>query len=205
MRRGLIAAAAFCLLAASAAQAEKHFYIADHEVRKVLKIKEDGTLLWDVPNGNGHDVQVLPGGNVLLINGSIVQEVTPDKKVVWEVGRPVVQSAESAQRLANGHTVIADNGRMKVVELDKDKKLVWEFAVPNDNKRKTPTMRQVAAWPTAIPSSPPAPRTRSLKFRRKRRSCGNTRCLFLIWPRAWPTAIRSSAAATAMAARQGSS
>ena len=47
------------------------------------------------------------------------------------------------QRLANGNTVIADNGRMKVIEIDKDKKVVWEFDVPNDNKRKTPTMRQV--------------------------------------------------------------
>ena len=32
---------------------------------------------------------------------------------------------------------------MKVIEIDKDKKVVWEFAVPNDNKRKTATMRQV--------------------------------------------------------------
>ena len=47
------------------------------------------------------------------------------------------------QRLANGNTLIADNGRMKVIEIDKDKKVVWEFDVPNDNKRKTPTMRQV--------------------------------------------------------------
>ncbi len=131
------------LLTVSASAAEMHLYIADHEVQKVLKIKPDGTLLWDVPNGNGHDVQPLANGNVLLINGSIVQEVNPEKKVVWEVGKPIVQGAESAQRLANGNTVIADNGRMKVIEIDKDKKLVWEFDVPNDNKRKTPTMRQV--------------------------------------------------------------
>lgn len=143
MRRHRILAGLLVLLAASAARAEKHFYIADHTVRKVLKIKEDGTLLWDVPNGNGHDVQLLPGGNVLLINGSVVQEVTPEKKVIWEVGKPLVQSAESAQRLPNGHTVIADNGRMKVIEIDKDKKVVWEFNVPNANRRKSPTMRQV--------------------------------------------------------------
>ncbi|MBY0525826.1 MAG: hypothetical protein K2R98_20705 [Gemmataceae bacterium] len=141
MNRALLAI--FLLAPASTAWAEKHFYVADHEVRKVLKIKEDGTLLWEIPNGNGHDVQVLPNGNVLLNNGAAVQEVSSDKKVVWEVGKPLVQSAESVQRLPNGNTLIADNGPMRVIEIDKDKKVVWEFAVPNDNKRKTPTMRQV--------------------------------------------------------------
>jgi hypothetical protein len=123
--------------------AETYLYVADHETGKVIKIKPDGTLVWDTPNGNGHDVQVLPSKNVLLNRGNVVEEVTPEKKVVWTVGKPVVVSAEAVQRLANGNTVIADNGRMKVIEIDKDKKVVWEFDVPNDNKRPTPTMRQV--------------------------------------------------------------
>jgi len=36
--------------------------------------------------------------------------------------------------LPNGNTVIADNGRMKVIEIDKDLKVVWEFDVPNDKQ-----------------------------------------------------------------------
>ena len=131
------------LLLTAPALAETRIIVADHETKKVIKIDLDGKLIWDATNNNGHDVQLLPNGNLLIINGSIVQEIDKDKKVVWEVGKPLVQSAESAQRLSNGNTVIADNGKMKVVELDKDKKVVWEFAVPNDNKRKTSTMRQV--------------------------------------------------------------
>ena len=130
-------------LLATPAFAAPHLIVADHETRKVIKIDFDGKLLWEATNNNGHDVQLLPNGNLLIINGSIVQEIDKDKKVVWEVGKPTVQVAESAQRLANGNTVIADTGRMRVIELDKDKKVVWEYAVPNDNKRKTPTMRQV--------------------------------------------------------------
>jgi hypothetical protein len=127
----------------SHAVAEDFLYIADHNNGKVIKIKADGTLVWDAPNGNGHDVQLLPNKNLLIINGKTVQEVDPDRKVVWQVGKPTVLNAESAQRLANGNTVIADNGRMKVLEIDKDQKVVWEFDVPNNNKRKTATMRQV--------------------------------------------------------------
>ena len=127
----------------SASGAVPFIYVADHETGKVIKIKPDGTLVWDAPNGNSHDVQVLPNRNVLIVHGSAVEEVAPDRKVVWRVGRPTIVAAESAQRLPNGNTVIADNGRRKVIEVDRAGKIVWEFAVPNDNRRKTPTMRQV--------------------------------------------------------------
>jgi hypothetical protein len=138
------AVAAMLLAALPLRAAElKSIIVADHETKRVIHIKPDGTLIWDAPNNNGHDVQLLPNGNLLINNPPAVQEVDKDKKVVWEVGKPAIQSAESCQRLANGHTIIADVGRMKVVEFDKDKKPVWEFAVPNDNKRPRPTMRQV--------------------------------------------------------------
>jgi hypothetical protein len=141
-RRSLVFLVVWLTLAATAV-AEVHIYVADHETRKVIKIKEDGTLLWDATNNNGHDVQLLPGGNLLIVNGPVVQEITPEKKVVWEVGKPVVVSAESAQRLPGGNTLIADNGRRRVIEVDPRKQVVWEFDVPNANRRPRPTMRQV--------------------------------------------------------------
>ena len=66
------------------------------------------------PNENGHDIQVLPNKNVLLNRSRIVQEVTPDKKVVWQT--TAVNRPESVQRLPNGNTLIADNGQMAVLE-----------------------------------------------------------------------------------------
>ena len=89
MRRLLLLAAALLTLAGSAT-AETYLYVADHETGKVIKIKEDGTLVWDAPNGNGHDVQVLPNRNVLINHGNVVEEVAPDGKVVWSVGKPTV-------------------------------------------------------------------------------------------------------------------
>ena len=142
MHRQLFALATLVIFLGHA-WAENFLYVADHNNGKVIKIKEDGTVVWDVRNGNGHDIQVLPNINILIINGRSVEEIDPNRKVVWKVGRPVVLDAESAQRLPNGNTVIADNGTMKVIEIDKDMKVVWEFAVPNDNKRKTATMRQM--------------------------------------------------------------
>ena len=108
---------AICLLHGGFARGERHIYCADHENKRLIKIKEDGTLLWDCPNNNGHDVQLLKNGHVLIVTGD-VQEVDSEKNIVWKVGKPTVENAESAQRLDNGHTVIADNGKHAVLELD---------------------------------------------------------------------------------------
>ncbi len=137
-----------CVVAGGPAAAfgEIHIYSMDHENGRLIKLKEDGTLLWDCPNRNGHDVQLLPNGNVLIVTGK-VQEITPDKKVVWELGAPTVKFAESAQRLPNGHTVIGDAAQMAIIEVDADKKVVWRYDVANNNKRKSPTMRQMRRLP----------------------------------------------------------
>ena len=142
MRRSILGVG-LLLFCGAVARAETHIIVADHEDRKVIKIKEDGTLLWEARNDNGHDVQLLPNGDLLIVCGPTVQEIDKEKKVVHEIGKPTIQAAESAQRLPNGHTVVADNGRHRVVELDENDKIVWSFDVPNDNKRPNPTMRQV--------------------------------------------------------------
>lgn len=122
--------------------AEVHLYVADHHNKTVIKIKGDGTLLWSFPNNNGHDVQLLKNGNILIVTGE-VQEVTPEKKVAWQLGKPTVEIAEAAQRLENGNTVIADNGKHAVFEINPKGEEVWRFDVPNNNQRPQPTMRQV--------------------------------------------------------------
>jgi outer membrane protein assembly factor BamB len=129
---------AILLFACTAQAAEIHIYAADHSTGKVIKIKGDGTLLWDFPDNNGHDVQLLPNGNILITPGT-AQEVSPDKKVVWELGKPTVGHAEAAQRLPNGNTMIADNANGAViVDVSPDKQVVWKYDVPNH-----PQMRQV--------------------------------------------------------------
>lgn len=120
-----------------AACTETRIYASDHTTGKVIKIKEDGTLLWDFPNANGHDVQVLENGNVLITPGA-VQEVSPSKEIVWEIGKPTVQHAESAQRLPGGNTMIADNGNRTVIEVNPKKEVVWKYELPGGAE-----MRQV--------------------------------------------------------------
>jgi hypothetical protein len=95
----LTAVVVLCLSRGAVVRGETHIYCADHENRRLIKIKEDGTLLWDCPNNNGHDVQLLKNGHVLTVTGDEVQEIDSDKNIVWRVGKPTVENAESAQRL----------------------------------------------------------------------------------------------------------
>lgn len=120
---------------------EIHIYGADHVTGEVVKFKEDGTRLWGFPNRNAHDVQVLPNGHVLINPGS-VQEVSPDGEIMWEVGKPLVQNAESCQRLPDGTTMIADNGTHRIIDVTRDKQVVWSYDVPDK-----PNMRQVRRLP----------------------------------------------------------
>ena len=86
---------------AGRAAAEMHIIVADHETKRVIKIKEDGTLLWDARNDNGHDVQLLPNGNLLTVEplGGRALEVTrdPEPKLVWDYVNVI--GSENGQRL----------------------------------------------------------------------------------------------------------
>ncbi|MEW6662938.1 MAG: stalk domain-containing protein [Bacillota bacterium] len=76
----------------------------------------------------------LPEGNLLTVRNShsspSVVELTPEGQVVWWYG-PV--AANSAVRLPNGNTLIAESGAPgypalpQVIEVDQDKKIVWSF------------------------------------------------------------------------------
>ena len=131
------------MLLTVSAQAEEHIYIADAAAKHVVKLKWDGTVLWQADNNNGQDVQVLKNGNILVNCLPKVREYSPDGKVVWEVGKEIAGQPDSVERLDNGHTLIGDNAKHRVVEIDSDKKIVWSYDVPNTNNRARQTMRRI--------------------------------------------------------------
>ncbi len=111
---------------------KKVVLVADHGGKGQIVAVEwpTGRELWSVPNHGGHDVQPLPDGHVLYTLG-------PDHKViemdaahnpVWTYGPDEgLQHPISAQRLANGNTLIGDAQIGKVIEVNKDRKVVWTY------------------------------------------------------------------------------
>jgi diadenosine tetraphosphatase ApaH/serine/threonine PP2A family protein phosphatase len=81
----------------------------------------------------------LKNGNTLICSGSgnSVVEVSPEKKIVWEIKTKVPDTditlkwTACLKELPNGHLLIgnchAGPDSPQVFELDKDRKVVWEF------------------------------------------------------------------------------
>jgi HEAT repeat protein len=91
---------------------------------KVYEVDATGKVRWELDNVFWPmDAQVLPNGNVLVVeqSGRVVTERTPKNEVVWQ--RPVTGNAVAVRRLANGNTFIAS--RNQLTEIDKDNKDVW--------------------------------------------------------------------------------
>jgi outer membrane protein assembly factor BamB len=120
-------------LSAVAADAPKYRVLAQDKGRVAI-VAPDGKVEWEVEcKYNSHDVHLLPTGNLLLHTGpATVTEITPKKEVVWRYeARPTPANkgrveVHAFQRLADGNTMVAESGNRRIVEVDKDGKVVKE-------------------------------------------------------------------------------
>jgi hypothetical protein len=101
--------------------------IAEHGGNKVIEVNPDKEVVWTYAcGGSPTDVHRLESGNTLVsvANGRGVREVTSEGKTVWEYSTGNVYGC---QPLPSGNVLIADlNGQ--VLEVTRDKKVVWQFA-----------------------------------------------------------------------------
>jgi len=106
----------------------------------VTEYNRKGEVVWDyLTNTRVFGALRLKNGNTLIASGSgnSVLEVTPDRKVVWEIKGQIPQTdvelkwTTCLQQLDNGNLIIgnchAGPENPQIIELDSDKKIVWEF------------------------------------------------------------------------------
>ena len=117
----------------------------------VAIVNDKGELEWEVPYGGAtHDLQRLPNGNILLSTDSTtVVEVTPQKQIVWthkshpKDGYNGAIEIHAFQRLKNGLTMIAESGNLRIIEVDKDDKIVHEMPLKVDSESSHSDTRRV--------------------------------------------------------------
>jgi hypothetical protein len=100
----------------------------------VAIINAKGEVEWEAKLGaTSHDIALLPNGNFLLhVSDTTIEEMTPDKKIVWtHVSAPTDSKGHvqihAFQRLENGNTMVSESGNCRIIEVDKDDKIVKEF------------------------------------------------------------------------------
>jgi outer membrane protein assembly factor BamB len=133
MRQFLSAALALALAAVAAADPPAYRVLAQDKGHVAL-VGKDGKVEWEVEcKYNSHDIHLLPNGNLLLHTGpATVTEMTPAKEVVWRYeAKPAGKNTgrvevHSFQRLPDGTTMVAESGNRRIVEVDKDGRVVRE-------------------------------------------------------------------------------
>lgn len=160
--RALVIAALAGVATSTPARAEdKPSGSAEHAYRllasdrdRVAIVGPGGEVEWEVPcQGSAHDLALLPNGNILFPkNSTTIVEMTPKKDVVWSyVSRPKdgyrgAVEVHAFQRLADGSTMIAESGNRRIIEVDKEGRIVREIALKvehPDSHRDTRMVRKL--------------------------------------------------------------
>jgi len=115
-------------------------YLVAHESQKLIReYNREGAIVWEYEVGSQlYSAVRLANGNTLIGTGDghRVIEVTKDKEIVWEVNENDLAGVKLAwitmvDRLPNGNTWIvnchAGPNNRQIVEVNKDKKVVWSF------------------------------------------------------------------------------
>ena len=133
-----------------------HYRVLGADNGKIAIVNSKGQVEWEIPNGTGanHDIHLLPNGNILFHTGwTTIKEITPDKKIVWQyeltakpgyTGRFTLHAFE---RLPNGNTMVAESGNQRIIEVDKDGKIVHEIPLVADKPSPTSDTRMVRSVP----------------------------------------------------------
>ena len=94
-----------------------------------------GDIEWEMKWGGIHDIHVLESGNILTRKGhhQVVEIDRKTKKVVWTYDCSIQNGNEGKkvevhafQPLANGNVMIAESGPARIIEIDRDGKLLKE-------------------------------------------------------------------------------
>jgi hypothetical protein len=108
------------------------FVCTDYTAGKVFIVSAEGKVEWEYPAKSCNDLWVLPNGNFLFNTGHGVQEVTREKKVVFNYESK--SEIYACQRLANGNTFVGECNSGRMLDVSPDGKIVKEIRLLPEGK-----------------------------------------------------------------------
>ena len=130
---------------------------------------EKGKVLWSYKTGGPqrghtghHDIKLLPNGNILYHDSwTKTSEITLGKQIVWTYdsanmnGNKGKVDVHAFNRLPNGNTVIVESRVGRIIEVDKEGKLVHSFPLRKGGTASTRLMRMTDAGTYLVCSENP--------------------------------------------------
>lgn len=123
------------------------FLGTSHAKRMICLMNERGEIVWDYAVPNPQDVWMLPNGNILTTHLQGVREVTRDKKVVWEYTVEAPNEVPTCQPLPDGNILIGIVGECRLIEVNRDKKIVHEVRLSTTEKQPHAQFRMCRKTP----------------------------------------------------------
>jgi Mala s 1-like protein len=108
------------------------FACTDYSQGKVFLVGRDGKIEWEYETKSCNDLWVLPNGNLLFNTGHGVQEVSRDKRVIFDYQSK--SEIYACQRLTNGHTFIGECNSGRLLEVEPSGRLAKEIRLLPEGK-----------------------------------------------------------------------
>jgi hypothetical protein len=113
-----------------------------HGNERLATLSRDGAIEWEMPWGMVHDLHRLENGNILTVEKfrSVVEIDPKTKEKVWSYhayrengNRDRRIEIHAIQPLPGGNVMIAESGAGRIIEVDREGKLLKEIALKVDN------------------------------------------------------------------------
>ncbi len=123
---------------------------------RLVLLDADGKIEWEMPWEGIHDVHVLANGHFLVQQGAAkIAEIDPvAKEVVWSYDSATANGNESKpvevhafQPIEGGRLMIAESGPARIIEIDRDGKLLHEVKLKVDHPHPHTDTRLVRKLP----------------------------------------------------------
>jgi len=119
----------------------KAFACADYGGDKIYLVDKAGKITWQYPAARPQDVWVLLNGNILFSHLKGAKEVTHQKEVVWEYKTAEKNEVHACQPLPDGLVMIAESGPMRIIEVDREGRIVKKVELTTECKHTHRQMR----------------------------------------------------------------
>lgn len=103
------------------------FLCCDHNGDQVCRVSLSGAIEWRMEAKRPQDCWQLPNGNVLFCHQNGAIEADRDRNIVWQYQAPKGVECHACQPLSDGKVMVVEGGTSRIVEVDRDGKIVKEI------------------------------------------------------------------------------